>query len=189
VLDPGGNQTVYLPPGSWIDFFTGKRREGGVSFTSHYAVDETPVFVREGALVPEQSPSDYSDERPLDTLIVNVYGSGEGRFDLYEDDGVSLEYAKGAYADTVMTHTMDRDGLQHLTIGPTRGAFHGQVAERAYELRIHATDKPSSLSVDGREAAGWKWDTAKAEATAVLELPKRSIRERISVAWQTGPAQ
>lgn len=182
VLDPSGNQSVYLPPGGWIDFFTGKRYSGGASFTAHYAVDEIPVFVREGALVPEQNPSDYSDERPLDTLIVNVYGSGEGRFDLYEDDGVSLEYAKGAVADTVMTHVMDRDGLQHLTIGPTRGAFHGQVAQRAYHLRIHATGKPSSLSVDGREAAGWSWDPG--EATAVVELPKRSIREGISVAWR-----
>jgi len=53
-------------------------------------VDETPVFVREGALVPEQGVSDYSNAKPLDTLILNVYGSGQGSFDLYEDDGFRL---------------------------------------------------------------------------------------------------
>ncbi|HEX4649787.1 MAG TPA: TMEM165/GDT1 family protein [Steroidobacteraceae bacterium] len=183
VLEPSGDQTIYLPPGRWVDFFTRKRYQGGVTFTSHYAVDETPVFVREGALIPEQTASDYSDERPLDTLILDVFGVGEGSFDLYEDDGVSLEYAKGAAAHTAISHTTDRDGLEHLRIGPTRGAFEGQVEARAYELRIHAADKPSFVSVDGRETGGeWKWDSA--QATAIVELPKRSIREPISVEWR-----
>jgi len=52
VLDPSGNRTIYLPPGQWIDFFTGRRYQGGTTFTAHYAVDETPVFVREGAIIP-----------------------------------------------------------------------------------------------------------------------------------------
>jgi alpha-glucosidase (family GH31 glycosyl hydrolase) len=182
VLDASGNQAVYLPPGRWVDFFTGKRYEGGTTFTAHYAVDETPVFVRQGALVPEQRPSDYSDEHALDTLILNVYGAGEGTFDLYEDDGVSLAYAEGAFAHTAMAHTADRDGLQHLTIEPTQGKYQGQLEERAYELRIHATDKPSTLSVDGREVGQWRWDAGA--ATAVIELPQRSIRDRISVTWR-----
>lgn len=181
VLDPSGEQAIYLPPGRWIGFFSGKRYQGGVTFSSHYAVDETPVFVREGALIPEQSPSDSSDARPLDTLILNVYGSGKGNFDLYEDDGASLAYAQGASAHTPLTHTTAGDGLQHLSIGPTRGAFQGQVEERAYEVRILATERPSSLSVDGRDIAEWTWDADR--TTAVIELPKRSIRERISVAW------
>jgi alpha-glucosidase (family GH31 glycosyl hydrolase) len=182
VLDPSGNQTVYLPPGSWVDFFSGRRYQGGLTFTAPYAVDETPVFVREGAVIPEQSASEYSNARPLDPLIVNVYGTGEGSFDLYEDDGVSLAYAQGASAHTPIAHAKGGDGLEHLLIGPTRGAFQGQVEERSYELRIHATGRPSSISVDGRPLSHWSWDAD--QATAVVSLPGRSIRERISVAWQ-----
>src|SRR6266853_1658331 len=104
VHDPSGDQTIYLPPGQWIDFFNGRRYAGGGTFTAHYAVDETPVFVREGALIPEQGVSDYSNAKPLDTLILNVYGSGQGRFDLYEDDGVSLAYDKEEYAVTALTY-------------------------------------------------------------------------------------
>jgi len=87
VLDPSGNQTIYLPPGEWIDFSpAGATRRHHLHW--HYAVEDTPVFVREGAVIPEQSVSEYSDAKPLDTLILNVYGSGKGSFDLYEDDGV-----------------------------------------------------------------------------------------------------
>src|SRR5690606_18784268 len=70
VLVPGGHRTLYLPTGKWIGFSDRKRYDGGKSFTVHYAADETPVFVRDGAIIPEQ-PADFawSDEKPLDHLI------------------------------------------------------------------------------------------------------------------------
>jgi len=145
-------------------------------------VDETPVFVREGAVIPEQSVSEYSDAKPLDTLILNVYGSGKSSFDLYEDDGISLAYAEGQYAHTAMTYASGSDGSHQLVIEPTRGAFQGQVQARSYELRIHATDKPSSISVNGRDAGSWRWEAER--ATAVVAVPSQPIRERISVAWR-----
>jgi alpha-glucosidase (family GH31 glycosyl hydrolase) len=182
VLDQSGDQTIYLPPGQWIDFFTGKRYEGDTTFSAHYAVDDTPVFVREGAVIPEQSVSDYSNAKPLDPVILNVYGSGKGSFDLYEDDGVSLAYAAGEYAQTAMTYAQSSDGFHHLVIEPTRGTFQGQVQARSYELHIHAADKPSSLSLNGEEVGRWTWDAE--QATAVVVLARQSIRDRVSVAWR-----
>src|SRR5581483_7886060 len=113
VVDPKGTVDVYLPAGEWIDFFNGKHYRGPMSFKAHYATDETPVFARAGALVPEQPVSDYSDQHPLDSLLIEVYGAAPGRFELYEDDGSSLEYEKGAYALTDLEHTMDAEGSQH----------------------------------------------------------------------------
>jgi alpha-glucosidase (family GH31 glycosyl hydrolase) len=182
VLGTSGEQTIYLPPGQWLDFFSGKRYAGGNTFTAHYAVDEIPVFVREGAIIPEQLVSASSDARPLDTLILNVYGSAAGRFDLYEDDGLSLGYEKGEYALTALTYSTGREGLHHLVIEPTQGTFQGQVAQRSYELRIHTADQPASLSVDGRPLGEASWDAA--HATAIVALPPHSIRDRIEVVWR-----
>jgi alpha-glucosidase (family GH31 glycosyl hydrolase) len=181
VLDASGNRTVYLPPGNWIDFFTGKHYEGGRSFTAHYEVDQTPVFVRDGAIVPEQEPSDYSDARPLDTLELNVYGSGKGSFDLYEDDGRSLDYSKGSYAQTPMRYATGPDGAHELTVSPTQGSYKDQPATRAYVIRIHADAKPQSVTANGKSVAQWSWDDA--HATAIVTLPRQSIRERLSVTW------
>jgi alpha-glucosidase (family GH31 glycosyl hydrolase) len=182
VLDPSGNAIIYLPPGRWIDFFTGKRYEGGTTTTLHYAVDETPVFVPEGALIPEQTASEYSNAKPLDTVILNVYGAGTGHFELYEDDGISLAYGKDEYALTGMTYATSSDGLHHLDIGPTTGTFQGQVQARTYELHIHAAGKPASISVNGGNAGPVTWDAE--QATARVVLPTRGIRERISVTWR-----
>jgi alpha-glucosidase (family GH31 glycosyl hydrolase) len=182
VLDASGNRTVYLPDGEWIDFFSGKHYDGGKSFTAHYDVDQMPVFVREGSIIPEQEPSDYSDARPLDTLIVNVYGSGKGQFDLYEDDGVSLDYAKGSYALTRMSYDSQPDGLHVLTMSAVKGAYRGQPLQRAYDVRIHALDKPQSVRVNGKAVADWRWD--EKEATAVVVVPRQDICKETTVTWQ-----
>lgn len=182
VLNASGDQTIYLPPGAWMDFFTGEHHSGGTTFTAHYAADETPVFVREGALIPEQTASDYSDQKPLDTLILNVYGAGNGSFELYEDDGVSLAYDQSQFALTRMTHATGSDGLQHLVVEPTKGTFQGQVPARSYELRIHTAARPSSMTVNGSDVRQIDWDAT--QGVAVVALPTQGIRDKVSVVWR-----
>ncbi|HET6803844.1 MAG TPA: TIM-barrel domain-containing protein [Frateuria sp.] len=181
VLAPDGEVTVWLPPGSWIDFFTGKRYAGGRSFSARYAVDQIPVFVREGAIVPEQALATGAGANPGTPLVLNVYGAGQDRFELYEDDGHSLAYEQGAYALTPMAHVSGHDGRQQLLIGPTHGRFADQPPARVYELHLHVASRPQSISVDGKPMAGWRWDAR--HATAVVRLPRRDIREAVTVRW------
>jgi alpha-glucosidase (family GH31 glycosyl hydrolase) len=182
VLEASGNRTVYLPPGAWVDFFSGKHYDGGRSFTAHYEVDQIPVFVREGSIIPEQPPSDYSDAKPLDTLILNVYGGGKGHFDLYEDDGLSLDYEKGRYAVTPMNYETHPDGSHTLTVAATQGTYTHQPAARSYEIRIHALRKPQSVNANGKPVTPWSWDDK--EAVATITLPQQSIRDGMSVTWR-----
>jgi len=183
VLDPTGDVSIYLPPGDWFDFFTGKRYEGGKSFSARYATDATPVFVRDGAIVPQQPASAYSDARPLDRLILDLYGHGKGHFDLYEDDGTSLAYTDHAYALTSIDYSTGADGVQQLVIAPTSGTFEGQVQRRSYELHIHAAGKPQGVTVDGQPVDHWSWDAGRAIAT--FTLPERSVRVAMKVAWRS----
>jgi hypothetical protein len=174
VLEADGKRSVYLPPGSWMDFFTGRRYRGDSTFTTQYAVDATPVFVREGAIIPEQ-------EAPgADVLTVNVYGDGNSRFDLYEDDGVSLDYEHGSYALTPLTYHTSGAG-HRLVLGPTTGSFAGQRQARAYGLRIHAARRPAAITVAGNRSAHWHWDAH--DSTAYLVLPVASIRQSLTVTW------
>ena len=178
VLEADGKRTVYLPPGSWMDFFSGKRYRGDRTLSGHYAVDATPVFVREGAIIPQQTPPPaHGGTRPAG-LTLDVYGDGNSRFDLYEDDGVSLDYDH-AHALTPMTYRTSAGG-HRLVIGPTVGSFTGQQQARAYTLRIHVIRRPASIGVDG-SAAGWRWDAH--DSTVYLTLPVESIRHALTVTW------
>lgn len=182
VLGASGNRSVYLPPGEWIDFFSGRHYHGDSTFTAHYAVDQIPVFVRAGSIIPGQ-PADlaWSDARPLDKVVLDVYGSGQGSFDLYEDDGASMAYTKGRHALTPMTLASAADGMHRLLIGPATGSFAGQVLRRSWELRIHTLNKPQSVAVNGRDVNHWSWDAGQSIAT--VTLPQRGIRKAIRVSW------
>jgi alpha-glucosidase (family GH31 glycosyl hydrolase) len=181
VLEASGDQAVYLPPGSWVNFFTGKHYAGDRAFTEHYGVDETPVFVREGAIVPKQDPGAYSDASPLGRLILEIFGSGADKFDLYEDDGASLGYRDGQQAHTLLVHAAGRDG-QSLEIGPTEGRYQGQPNTRSYELHLHLSTRPSYIGANGQKITGWTWDAKHAIATA--QIPARTIRQRLRIDWR-----
>ena len=183
VLAASGERTVWLPPGDWLGFFTGAPRAGGGAFTARYAADDMPVFVRAGAIIPEQARSEYTDQKPLDPLVLNVYGSGSGRFELYEDDGSSLNPdSPDRHALTLITHAVGGNGVHRLVVEPTSGSYSGQLLARAYELRVHGAGRPTTISVNGRNAGSFSWDAQ--HATASIAIPKQSIRERLSIEWQ-----
>ena len=180
VLAADGKRTLYLPPGNWMDFFTGKRYRGDSTLSAHYAVDATPVFVREGAIIPQQEAASPHARTRLDDLTIDVYGEGNGRFDLYEDDGTSLDYDHGDHSLTSLRYRTSASG-HRLVIGPTTGSYTGQRQARAYGVRIHTAHRPASIMVDGRRAAEWRWNAR--DSTAYLLLPVASIRQALTVTW------
>lgn len=79
-----GVQTIWLPEGIWLDFFTGKQYEGG-GFTSLYrGLDSIPVLAKAGAIVP-LTESLRADKNP-DNIVIRIYAGTDGKFDMYEDD-------------------------------------------------------------------------------------------------------
>ncbi len=43
---------MYLPPGRWIDLYTGLAVSGGRSFTRPTPLDQFPLYARAGAVIP-----------------------------------------------------------------------------------------------------------------------------------------
>ncbi len=181
LVSPGGQREIYLPPGSWRDFFTGRPYGGDRTFTARYAVDEIPVFVRDGAVVPQGEAAAPPEQGALKKLILNVYGSAEGVFDLYEDDGRSLDY-EAHHAVTHITHQRSGADRSRLTIAAAEGSFPGQPATRSYELRLFTDTAPTELSVDGRAGHAWRWDPARRIAT--VTLPQHPIRTALRIEWR-----
>ncbi len=143
VLEADGQRSVYLPPGSWMDFFTGRRYQG-----RHARSPPITLWTRHRSSCARVRSFRSRKRQTRMCLTVNVYGDGNGRFDLYEDDGASLDYEHGAYALTPMTYRTS--GASHrLVIGPTTGSLHGQQQARAYALRIH-TATPAGVNHGGR---------------------------------------
>ena len=98
VLEPGAaNRTVYLPRGTWWDYWKGVRLEGGSKVTREVDMETMPLYVRAGAIVPMGPVKQHTDEVSSEPMVLRVYPGADGETALYEDDGKSFDYEKGAF--------------------------------------------------------------------------------------------
>lgn len=92
------SRTVYLPDGHmWTDFRTGDVYQGGTVIQADSPLDYMPLYVKSGSIVPFYT----SIEKHVNTRIpmeIQIFSGEDGTFDLYEDDGNSMEYRKGNYS-------------------------------------------------------------------------------------------
>jgi alpha-glucosidase/alpha-D-xyloside xylohydrolase len=106
VVEQGAkSRRVYLPPGAWQDFWTGERHEGGREITRAVDLETTPLYVRAGAIVPLGPVKQYTAEKVDQPDAVAIYPGADGSFLLYEDDGKSFDYKKGAWMGVQMKWT------------------------------------------------------------------------------------
>ncbi|HEY8175380.1 MAG TPA: DUF5110 domain-containing protein, partial [Gemmatimonadaceae bacterium] len=106
------SRTVILPKGKWYDFYTGALVGDGVIITLKPALDRIPLFVRNGGIVPmlaeahRQIPGAH--DKP--DLEVRHYGDAAGTFELYDDDGLTFDFERGAFSWTTLRVSRSPDG-------------------------------------------------------------------------------
>ncbi|HEY3756174.1 MAG TPA: glycoside hydrolase family 31 protein [Opitutaceae bacterium] len=100
------SRRVYLPAGVWYDFWTGKRFSGGQMIVANAPLERVPLYVRGGAILPMAPAMNFVGEKPVDVLTCRIYPDAEGKasFRLYEDDGLTPDYEKGAFRRTSMEY-------------------------------------------------------------------------------------
>lgn len=140
-------RTVYLPEGNWFDYWTGKKYTGKQYIHVVTPLDIMPMFVKAGSIIPYQPVMNYVGEQEVRQLTLEVY-PGNGRFELYEDDGKSLEYQQGKQAMTNMQVTTT-DRVIQLSIGRTAGDFNSKVSSYAIVLKLDK--QPAKVTLDGQE--------------------------------------
>lgn len=96
------HRAVYLPAGTWYDWWTNERYEGPAHILAHAPLERMPLYARAGAIIPMQPVVQYvdahADTQPI-SLTLRVY-PGEGQYTVYEDDGHSFAYRQGAWTAT-----------------------------------------------------------------------------------------
>ncbi|WP_406380331.1 NPCBM/NEW2 domain-containing protein [Streptomyces sp. NBC_01618] len=145
---------IYLPKGTWTDYWSGRTYEGP-TIVDHYSapLDTLPLFVKGGASVPMwPGIRSYKDRTADSPLVWDIYPQGSSSFTLYEDDGVTRQHRDGKYA----TQTADVDapvrgaGDVTVRIGASKGEFTGKQSTRPYEFSVHTGSAPGAVELDGK---------------------------------------
>jgi alpha-D-xyloside xylohydrolase len=81
------SRSVYLPDGAWYDFWMGKRYDGRQRVEVRPPLEQIPLFVRSGTLLPLAHVTLHTDDARSGELTIRAYGSADASLTLYEDDG------------------------------------------------------------------------------------------------------
>ena len=98
VTEPGVKSwKTYLPKhdGGWYDYHTGKHYDGGQTVTTDIDKTRIPVFVKAGSIIPVSTGGEYAEEALNNPLEIRVYRGQDTTFDLYLDNGKTIDYLKG----------------------------------------------------------------------------------------------
>ena len=200
VTEPGErDRGIYLPAGTWYDFWTGERLEGGRGTLARAPLERIPVFARAGAIVPRIEPTQHVLECRWEHLILEVYTGADGRFLLYEDDGMTTAYLTGEFAASEIVYAESEDRLR-IAIGAAEGDFPGRFERRTYLVKLIGAEEPSAVLCDGAPLrkldskmdlaageSGWRYD-ARRKVLLVSTPPAADGLEVVALAARGGEA-
>jgi len=164
VVGPGaGWRLVYLPAGTWFDYWTGERLSGGRMIRVEAPLDILPLFIRGGAIIPSGPEMHYVDEKPADPIRFEIWADAQGLASttLYEDDGLTPDYLRGVFRRTGIACVQSQDGVE-INLSAPEGTY--RPAPHDLVFAVHAPPatrevlldgNPLPLLAGGRPGRGW----------------------------------
>jgi alpha-D-xyloside xylohydrolase len=129
-------QATLLPAGcDWFDFWTGQQHTGGKRVERDYNLQEFPLFVRAGSVVPLGPVVEHTGEKPDAPWEIRIYPGADASFTLYDDDGETYRYERGERTTTLLRWD---DASRTLHVGAREGRYPGMAASRELHVRLMA---------------------------------------------------
>ena len=189
IVTAGANASVsvWFPPGTWTNYFTGQTYTGPSVQSVSATYDTYPVFVKAGGIVPLAPYMDYTSQKAVDPLTVRVFTGADGDFSVYEDAGEGQGYKTGAYRYTALNYTNSSKTLQ---IGAAQGTYPGAITQRAYDLEFNGvTTLLGSVTVNGvalnqitpNTGEGWWYSSSAARLN--VHLNARSTTAALTIIY------
>ena len=184
-------RSIYLPEGdNFYDFVTRERYEGGHTIEIPVDMSSIPMYIRSGAIIPMAGNQMKNLKTEQATAIDLICADDkDGQFDLYEDDGQTMDYEKGVY---LRTHIDMKSGVQTELTFTNEGSYQTNVEDMYLDV-IHREKAPFWVNVDGKEVPhflhrrkfeeadfGWYYSQTKKSVQIKYKNPKKDYNVVIS---------
>jgi len=195
--DTNVRDNIYLPEGKWFDYWDGTIHNGKTTLNGYSApLDKLPIFVKASSIIPMYPQMNYDNERPADTLTLDVYPGPDADFEMFEDEGSNREYRQGKFAKTKFVALSDSDGnrVHEITISAAKGGFESRIQNRTYLIQIHCSFLPKQIVVQGNKlkkfkkandfdkaATGWYFNADDKKGIILVKTAKMSTNEDASI--------
>jgi len=185
--------SVTLPAGDWYDFWTGAKvtapmftpNTGGAPVRNplkvKIALDQLPLYVRPGAIIPMQPLVQSTAEKPQGPLELRVYPGPDCRGSVYQDDGNSFRYQQGEFFRQAFT-CAPQSGSVAVRFGNVEGSFTPWWESVA--VTIVGTEKqPASVTVGGSAVSPSQQRFDAQQKTFTVTVPKPAPGSEVVVQY------
>ena len=148
VVSTDKTKKLYLPKGKWYDWMNNRTVNGGEWKIIEVPLDMTPLFIREGGMIPMQEVQNYTDEKEIKQLELVIFPAGKSNYTLYEDDGRTYRYSSGEYNLTEFKCESDDSAIK-LTVQRTKSGF--QNRRTSYLFTFLNTVMPKRIKINDKE--------------------------------------
>jgi len=156
------SREVYLPGAApWYNLWTGEASGTG-TVTADAPYDAIPVFVRAGSILPLGPDLQYIGAKPSDPVTLQVFEGADGSFTLYEDQGLTFDYEKGAFTEIPIAWN---EASKTLTIGARKGSFPEMLAHRTFQIVVASKAIPIGFSLDPKPVKSIEYSGAAVSVT------------------------
>jgi len=139
-------QRFYIPDGIWYDFKTGKKFVGNKKYVSFYNIEDYPVFVKAGGIIPTSGINDFMSADAPKELEIHVFPGISNSYNLYEDDGISNNYQHGDYTITNIDYNYLNNNYT-LIIRVVEGKSNLLFDRRNFKIRFRNTKFAENIKV------------------------------------------
>ena len=194
--DEEKRDSIYLPEGRWFDYWDGKVYEGKTWLNAYQApLEKLPLFARAGSIIPMFQQMNYDNERPADTLTLDVYPGPCAEFMMFEDEGSNREYREGKFAMTSLSAVCDAaNRVTAIKVGPATGNYKGKLQSRSYIIGVHSKSVPKGISIPGekiskrktsadleKRPAGWFFNPDEKNGLIFIKVPPFSTDRNLVI--------
>jgi alpha-glucosidase len=163
---------ITLPPGDWYDFWNARKLPGNNKFSGHPAIDELPIFVRAGAILPMQPLTQSTSEAPSGPLQLRVYPGPDCRGSLYQDDGHTFAYQRGVFFR--MSYSC-QSLPNSVTVTSTPETSHFQPWWTSTQVTVFgAPSEPKQAAIAGQPTRDWRYEPSAQAVT--VNVPNATQR-------------
>ena len=190
-MDKGQSKlNVWLPEGNnWFEWHTGTLLKGGQKVKRSFSLEEYPIYVKAGAVVPAYKQTKNLSVQP-DKSVIAIFPGADGSANVYEDAGNSKKYAT-EYASTSIISKYLSGRKQEITIRPRKGTYPNMPLERTYVVRLLGAEMPRSILVNNKkmnyavEPGINSWNYNGKDLSVEISLPETNCarQQRITVQY------
>lgn len=147
-----GKDTVnaWLPPGNWYDYWTNTVYAGDTTMDFFSPAGDLVLLVKQGTLLPMTHPALSTAFVDKSVLDINIYTGRNGKFTLYDDDGITENFETGARQETKFSFSQS---TMEFRITGARGTYDGAPKTRSYSLHFIGVKPAKHVLANGKMLA------------------------------------